>query len=167
MRRTRLLPIASLLVLVACSRGSRTAEQPESSQALVGTWRLVSWTKSYEDGSKAPEPRSESYLMYTDTGHMCWCAVDPARPSWPQTPTEADELAAFRGLGMYCGTVEVNADQGYVVHHVEISRSPNAVGDKRKRFFRFEGPDRLHLRVDPTENVPPLVESVLIWEKVK
>ena len=98
---------------------------------------------------------------------MCWVAMAPSRPTWAADPTEAEESAAFRGLGAYCGAVELNADDGFVIHHVEIAKLPSAVGIERKRWFEFDGPDRLNLRVEPTENVPPLVESVLVWERVK
>jgi hypothetical protein len=93
--------------------------------------------------------------------------MDPSRPTWTADPTEAEELTAFRGLGAYCATVELNTNEGFVIHHVEIAKGPNAVGIERKRWFEFDGPDRLNLRVEPTENVPPLVESALVWERVK
>ena len=40
------------------------------------------------------------------------------------------------------------------------------VGIDRKRWFKFEGPNRVALRVDTAELNPPVVESPLIWERV-
>lgn len=159
-----------LLILTGAVSNVATAQsstQPASEQHFIGIWRLVSWTKEYDDGTTAQEPRSESYIIYTETGHMCWVAMDPRRPNLPAEPTEIEEAVAFRGLGAYCATVEINLDDGYVIHHVEIAKMPNAVGIERKRWFSFDGSDRLHLRVDPTENILPLVESSLIWERIK
>ena len=159
--------LALTLALVASTAVSQSAGQAEEEQKFIGMWRLVSWTKQYDDGSSRQDPKTESYIIYTDTGRMCWVAMDPSRPTWTADPTESEELAAFRGLGAYCGTVELNTDEGYVIHHVEIAKTPSAVGIERKRWFEFDGPERLNLRVEPRENVPPLVESVLVWERVK
>ena len=167
MRTVCSAPSIIIVAVVASAAFAQSTSGSNVQQQFIGIWRLVSWTQEYDDGTTRQEPRSESYLIYTDTGHMCWVAMDPLRPKWTADPTEADELAAFRGLGTYCATVEINADEGYVIHHVEIARSPNAVGIERKRWFEFDGPDRLNLRVEPTENVPPLVESALVWERVK
>jgi len=158
-----------LILTVAASNSAtpQSANQSVSEQQFLGMWRLASWTKEYDDGTTKQDPRSESYIIYTETGRMCWVAMDPRRPELTAKPTEAEEAIAFRGLGAYCATVEINLDDGYVIHHVEIAKSPNAVGIERKRWFEFEGPDRLHLRVEPTENVLPLVESALVWERVK
>jgi len=46
------------------------------------------------------------------------------------------------GLGAYCGTVEIHANEGFVIHHIEIERSPNDVGGIRKRWFTFQGSNR-------------------------
>jgi len=156
-----------ILTIAASSPATpQSASQSASEQQFFGMWRLASWTKEYDDGTTRQDPRSESYIIYTETGRMCWVAMNPLRPKLTANPTEAEEAIAFRGLGAYCGTVEINLDDGYVIHHVEIAKSPNAVGIERKRWFKFDGPDRLHLRVEPTENVPPLVESTLVWERV-
>jgi len=146
---------------------SQSADKPQSAHQFVGMWRLVSWTKEYDDGTVKQDPRSESYIIYTDNGRMCWVAMDPNRPNLSENPTEAEEATAYRGFGGYCAVVEIDLEDGYVVHHVDIARTPNAVGIDRKRWFQFDGPDRLHLRVDPTENVAPLIESSLVWERIK
>jgi hypothetical protein len=93
--------------------------------------------------------------------------MDPNAPKWKseQDPTPA-ELAASR-TGAYCSTVEVHANEGYVIHHVEIAEVPNVVGRARKRWFTFQGPNRIVLRVDTPELVAPVAESTLIWERVR
>ena len=168
MRKTKIALLSAIIVgIFGHTALPQSTTQSDVANQFVGMWRLVSWTKIYDDGSTRPEPRSKSYIIYTETGHMCWVAMDPERPKWDAEPTELEELAAFRGLGAYCAAVEVHAKEGFVIHHVEIAKSPNAVGIERKRWFEFDGPDRLNLRVEPAENVPPLVENALVWERVK
>jgi hypothetical protein len=41
------------------------------------------------------------------------------------------------------------------------------IGRTRKRWFTFQGPDRVALRMDPSELSPPVVESTLVWERVR
>jgi len=70
------------------------------------------------------------------------------------------------GFIAYCSTVEVHPKEGFVIHHVEIENRPNLVGMARKRWFAFQGPNRVSLRIDTPELAAPVVESTLIWERV-
>ncbi len=148
---------------------SQAAPQADVAKQFVGMWRLVSWSQRLADGSTRHEPRSVSYIIYTDTGHMCWVAMDPNRPLWKsaRAPTESEAVVGLRGLGAYCASVEVHASEGFVLHRVEIEKSPNLVGITRKRWFAFQGPNQLTLRVDAAELTPPVVENTLIWERVE
>ena len=136
---------------------------------FVGMWRLVSWTLRLADGTTRPDPRSVGYIVYTDTGRVCYVNIDPNRPKWTSetAPTAEEAISGIMGLRAYCGRVEVHAGEGFVVHHIDVDPVPNAVGQDRKRWFRFEGRNRLVLRVDPPELVPPIVESTLVWERVQ
>ena len=131
-------------------------------------WRLVSWERHFEDGTSQRDPRTESYIIYTETGHMCFVAMDPDRPEWNSSgaPTAEEALSAIAGFATYCGTVEVNLEERYVVHHVEMELRPNSVGVSRRRFFEFTGPDQIVLTVDPAELRPPVVASTVVWERV-
>ena len=166
---TRILVATAIIIAFLCS-GTTCAKPPEKTnleKQFIGMWRLVSWEKEYTDGSVKQEPRSKSYLIYTDTGHVCWVATDPNRTIWAGEPSQEQKAEAFDGLGFYCALVELNVDKGFVIHQLEMARSQNAVGIKLKRWFSFDGEDRLLLRVEPSENEPPLVESRLVWERVK
>lgn len=61
--------------------------------------------------------------------------------------TPAEALNAITGLAAYCA-VDIHMADGFIVHHVEIDRSPNRVGEELKRWFMFHGPDRFVFRVD-------------------
>src|SRR5215510_4887522 len=136
---------------------------------FVGMWRLVSYTHRLADGTTKQDPKTVAYIVYTDTNRMCYVSMDPNRPKWKSetTPTPEEAISAIMGLGAYCATVEVNVKEGFVIHHVEIERIPNVVGRNRKRWFKFEGANRLTLRVDTSELVSPVVERTLVWERVQ
>ena len=99
---------------------------------------------------------------------MCYVGMNPNRPRWKSeaAPTPEEALSGITGLGAYCSTVEIHAKEGFVVHNVEIERNPNMVGRARKRWFTFQGPNRLALQIDIAELVPPVVESTLSFERV-
>ena len=102
---------------------------------------------------------------------MCSVGMAPNRQPWASAtaPTGAEAVAAMGGTGLYayCARVEIHSAEGFVLHHVEIDKSPNLVGWTRKRWFTFQGPNRVALRIDPPELAPPVVESTLIWERVQ
>src|ERR1700758_5060350 len=100
---------------------------------------------------------------------MCDTIINPDRPKWKSetAPSPEEAKSGIDGLVAYCSTVEVHAKEGFVLHYVEIEKSPNVIGRTRKRWFRFEGPNRLILRIDPRENAPPVVDSTLTWERIE
>ena len=166
--------LVGLVLVAGCSGATPTfaqsAEDNAAFQKFVGIWRLVEWPQRLADGTMRQNRLTSAYIIYTDTGHMCFVAMNPNRPQWKAvTPTPDEALSGIAGLGAYCATVEVHARDGFIVHHVEIERSPNYVGRDRKRWFTFEGPDRVRLRIDPPELVAlaPVTESTLVWERVK
>jgi len=137
---------------------------------FVGTWRLVSWESELEDGTTRQDPRSVGYIMYSDTGHMCYLSMDPNRPKWGSwsDPSGPEARSAIMGIGAYCGRVEIDVEQSLVFHHVEIEKVPNNVGVTRRRHFEFLSPDLLALSVNDREDLPPEVVRVrLLWERVK
>jgi hypothetical protein len=66
----------------------------------------------------------------------------------------------------YCPRVDAHASEGFLVHTVDIDFNPRNLGIIRKRWFAFDGPDRLSLRVDSAETQRNVVKSVLTWERV-
>jgi hypothetical protein len=161
----------TILLVLAALIGTSFHPHAQSEDVIagqfVGMWRLVSWPQRLADGTTRQNPASVAYIVYTDTSRMCYVGMDPNRPKWKSetAPTTDEALSGIMGLGAYCGTVEVHAKEGFVVHHVEIDISPNRVGRDRKRWFTFQGPNRVSLRVDAP--APPFVESTLIWERVQ
>lgn len=114
--------------------------------------------------------RNVGYIIYTGTNRMCYLSMNPNRPMWKSetAPTESEAISGMGNSGFYayCATVEIHAEEGFVLHHVEIDKVPNIVGRTRKRWFTFQGPNRVALRIDSPELTSPVVESTLIWERV-
>jgi hypothetical protein len=169
------LGIAAALVAVTVFPGhaplAATTVQDDAAVAkqLLGMWRLVGWTQRAADGTVRNGQTDVGYLVYTDVNRMCAVMMDSTRPKWtPGAPaTVPDAVARFAGFISYCARVEVNAKEGYVLHHVDVERSPNIVGTVRKRWFTFEGPNRLVLKIDAAELGAAQQESRLVWERVQ
>ncbi len=166
-KRTWLL----MLVLGMFASPALAQTQDAVAKQFIGMWRLVSWPQRLADGTTRQDPRSVAYIVYTESGHMCSVGMAPNRQPWASetAPTGAEAIAAMGGVGLYayCAKVEIHAAEGFVLHHVEIDKSPNLVGRTRKRWFTFQGPNRVALRIDTPELAPPVVESTLIWERVQ
>jgi hypothetical protein len=154
--------IAALLVAAA----SRASAQDIDPKALIGAWRLVSWETTQADGTVRKSPMSVGSLMYSDSGRMCGVLMDPTRKTPSRPPTDEEIRAAYNGIVAYCGTYEVDSKAGFVVHHVDLEKSPTNVGINRKRWFTLEG-NRLSLKIDAAELPATQKESRLVWERVR
>lgn len=172
-RLTISLGLAVLLgVLSAGVSHARAQSDDRLARQFVGMWRLVSTTIHRADGTSTPSQLRVGYIVYTTENRMCAVLMDPARPKWStanpyaNTPSASEALSAITGFDGYCGTVEVHAKEGFVIHNVEVAVRPNLVSQPRKRWFAFDGPDRVTLRIDPAELSPPVTEYSLTWERV-
>ena len=161
--RARLLTVLAASALCGSGVSAQKAFDPK---ALVGAWRLVSWDVTQADGSVRRNPMSVGSLMYSDSGRMCGVIMDPNRKALSRPPADEEIRAVYNGLVAYCGTYEVDAKAGFVVHHVDLEKSPASVGIVRKRWFTLEG-DRLSLRIDSAELPAGQKESRLVWERVR
>jgi hypothetical protein len=168
MLRTVLLSAA--LLSGAMTGHSKAQSAADAARQFAGTWRLVSWTQRLADGTTRPDPRNVGYLIYGDAGYMCYSSMAANRTPWRSlnNPTPDEALAAMGvPYNAYCARVEIHAAEGFVLHHVEVDKAPNMIGRARKRWFTFQGTNRLALRMDASELTPPVVESTLLWERVQ
>ena len=137
---------------------------------FVGAWRLVSAVQHMADGSKRNHPMygpgGTGYILYSDSGRVCVINVAPSRPKWANesSPTEAEMRAALKGVVSYAGRFEVNAAEGWIIHHIEQDVIPNKIGSSQKRFFEFSG-NRLILRPAPPHS-PGVADYLITWERV-
>jgi hypothetical protein len=160
------------VILVLTQFSSETRGQSTAGDAagqLAGMWRLVSNPQRLEDGTTRQGVNSVGYAFFDATGHhMCFVAMNPNRPAWkvPASPTPEEGLTALRGINTYCATIEIHAQEGFMDRRYEINQNPNAVGRATRRWYSFQGRDRMTLRVDPGELTKPVVETLFIWERV-
>ena len=156
-----------LLVLIQLSGQSRAQSTDDVARQLAGMWRLVSNPTRLADGTTR-QGSNIGYAFFDATGsHMCFLMMTPNRPVWAgAAPTPEEGLAALRGINAYCATLEIHAKEGFMDRRYDINQNPNAVGKATRRWFTFQGPDRMTLRVDAAELTNPVVETLFIWERV-
>jgi hypothetical protein len=158
-----------LLVLGQLHGTSRAQSQEDIAKQFAGMWRLVSNPQRLVDGTTREGSNSVGYaFLDANAGHMCFLSMNPNRPPWKSetTPTPEEGLSAIQGFGAYCATIEIHAKEGFMIRHYEINQAPNAVGKATKRWYTFQGTDRMSLRVDASELNRPVVESTFVWERV-
>jgi Lipocalin-like domain len=158
-----------LLALGQLNSTSRAQSQEDIAKQFAGLWRLVSNPQRLIDGTTREGSNSVGYAFFdANAGRMCFLSMNPNRPQWKSeaTPTAEEGLSAIRGFGAYCATIEIHAKEGFMFRHYEINQTPNAVGRATKRWYTFQGTDRMSLRVDASELNPPVVESTFVWERV-
>ena len=117
---------------------------------LLGTWRLLSWTITNDEGQVVSEPfgsSPEGLLVYTEAGWMTAAICRNARELFPQQKSlrslDAELLAkAYTSYFHYAGPFSIDGES--VTHTVALSHNPNFVGTEQVRRFVLDG-DRLTL----------------------
>ena len=146
-----------------------TAMPPDD--ALIGTWRLLSWeNRSLADGGVS-HPLGEDavgYLMYGPDGYMSVAISRPDRARFAAGDLlgggEEERARAAETYVSYCGTYEFRGET--VVHFVELSLFPNWVGAEQERLVEVAG-DRLVLSTRPILLGGVQRTAHLIWERVR
>ncbi len=163
-----------MAAVLLCGYALKAAAQTSGGSVrdrLIGTWMLVSTEERLKNGTTRPfkevGPNGRGYLMYTADGHMCAALMRPGRPKWKnyEEPTREEKIAAIDGLVAYCGRFEVDEAKQAVYHYPEVAWSPNYLGTKQTRPYKFENG---LLVFSSTETGDPQVESWNItWRKAK
>jgi len=172
MKKRLAIPVMSVslsFAMLACCSTLRAQSADEIAKRFAGMWRLVSNPQRLADGTTREGSNSVAYAMFdSNASHMCFVSMNPNRPRWKSetAPTPEEGLSAIKGFGAYCGTVEIHAKEGFIVRNYEINQTPNAVGKATKRWYTFQGNNRMSLRIDAPERTAPIVENTLIWERV-
>ncbi|MET8330896.1 lipocalin-like domain-containing protein [Streptomyces sp. NPDC005181] len=145
----------------------------ELRNALVGAWRLVSYTATDIENGGVIEPfgpQPQGLIMYTTSGRMSAQIMRTRRPHFRQGRLEEglhEELAAAAvGYMAYGGTYEV-PESDLVVHHVELSLFPNWVGTTLTRVADWDG-ERLRLILpEPAVIWGARRKGILTWERAR
>jgi len=141
------------LLISAVPAWPQSATTASARDALVGTWRLVSF-EDVENGKTVHRygERPLGLFIYTADGHV---AIQIARPDQAAcaipAPRDATTLPActpeqararLEGYVAYWGTYTVDASAGVVVHHVQSDVRNTYTGTDQPRPFTLNG-DRL------------------------
>ncbi len=151
--------------------GAEPEEQAEeiSKEAIVGTWKLVSFEHLSEDG-EITRPLGEApvgFLVYSDDGRI---TVQNAAASGVLLPiaaldgrTSHVKEAALEIYGGYSGRYEI-ISAGRIVHHIETSLFPTWAGLSQKRTIRIEG-GNLTLVSPPLFIDGQVQTATMVWER--
>jgi hypothetical protein len=141
-------------------------------EQFSGTWKLVSWKIEQANGELIDPPLGADplgWIMYQPGGHMSVVLMRSDRPKFASnnlmeaTPEEAE--TAFEGYISYCGSYEVNEQERFVIHRLQLSWFPNWVGTEQKRFFEFAD-DRLTLTTPAITVLGEAQVHRLIWQRL-
>lgn len=142
---------------------------------LLGTWHLVRWDITYNDGRPASLPFGEDatgVILYTGDGTMSACITRGTRgrlsSDSARSAPEAERLAAFESYFQYAGPYTVRGAPGrqQVVHTVTHALNPNFVGSEQVRDMAFD--DKGHLTLSASDTVPGSTvtrQHRLIWRR--
>ena len=139
--------------------------------SLVGAWKLVTFEFRKTDGNVMYPygEKARGSLIYTESGRYSAQLMRSDRPRFAigdqmmGTPEEID--ASYKGSISYFGTYQVDAENGFVIHHVESSIFPNMEGTDQKRFFELSE-ERLQLTTPPINLDGEKAIGILLWERV-
>jgi hypothetical protein len=140
-------------------------------EQFVGTWKLLSFEFRRADGGVLYPLGEDAVgrLMYDAKGNMSVHLMSLHRAPFAakdQLKGTSEEIkSALEGFIAYFGSVDVNEEEGAVVHHVEGSLFPNLIGKDQKRFFKFHG-SRLELTAPAKPWGGEPMTGVLIWERM-
>ncbi len=148
---------------------SHSVRQTETSNPLIGTWRLVSWENRDENGHITYPLGKDAlgYIIYNPDGYMFVAIMRPDRLKFAagdllSGSTEERAQAAATYVS-YCRRYEFRGET--VVHRVELSLFPNWVGVGQERLLELRG-NRLTLSTRPILLGGMQRTAHLIWERV-
>ena len=94
--------------------------------ALLGTWRMVSWTRTAVATGKITDAMGADpigYIAYHADGRMMALVVDRHRAKLKgTTPTDDEKVALFDSMLAYSASYTLDDDK--VVHHVDAAWNP-------------------------------------------
>lgn len=162
--------LAALLGLLLIITLPLAAAPSADSEALIGSWDLVSLENRAADGSverpfgAAPVGR----LTYTADGFMSAQIMNGDRPPFA-TPdlysgTPVEKAAAYESYIAYYGAYAVDAIAHTVTHRVKGSLFPNWTGGQQVRYYTVEG-NKLILTTKPFKAQGKDVTAHVVWQR--
>lgn len=141
-----------------------------SAEKLWGTWRLVSFTRTYTESGQTADALGkdpQGLITYGRDGRMSVLIVKSGRPKVADVAAidDATRIELFKTLVAYAGTYTF--DGKAVTHHIELSSNETWTGTHQVRNVKLEG-RKLVLTTNPQTNATDgkMTVSVLTWERV-
>jgi hypothetical protein len=157
--------LLSAALILSAFPSSSIAQTKES---LVGTWKLVSAKYTADNGEVEDiyGPNPIGFLTYTADGWVSVVIAASRRKLYSSaSPSDAERAEASRTFMAYAGTYTFTGDK--VIHHVDVSSTPNASNTEQIRSVTFDG-KRMTLRGDPvTQGRIYEAHLELVWERMK
>ena len=136
-----------------------------SAQQIVGTYKLISFTSDYSDGTSVDAfgKLPNGYAIITPKRFMSLLVSDTRKAGI----TADDKIALYSSIIAYSGPYKLEGSK--LVTEVDISWNQGWTGTKQGRTFTIEG-SRLTLVTDraPSALEPgKTVSARLVWERVE
>lgn len=142
---------------------------------LLGTWHLVRWEITYDDGRAVTLPfgaQASGLIQYTSDGWMSACIARGGRGRLSsesvRSAPEPERLAAFESYFQYAGPYQIRGKPGrqQVVHSVTHSLNPNFVDTQQVRDMSFAADGGLTLSAsDKVPGTEVARHHRLIWAR--
>jgi hypothetical protein len=139
-----------------------------SDSRFLGSWKLVSWRISAEEGGwRYPLGRNaKGLLVYAPDGYMFAALMAAGRPDFlgsdPLAGSAYECLTAMHSYHTYCGRYRLEEDR--VLHTVEMCLCPNLLGSVQTRYYRFDG-ENLVLSTPPLTRAGTTGTAELVWRR--
>jgi hypothetical protein len=137
-------------------------------EQLLGTWELVRWETTYDDG-RTIYPMGEDakgFILYTADGYMSAALFRGDRSDFltgeALTASDEEKVAGWDSYYSYGGPYRFDGDR--VIHTVVHSIYPNWLGGTQVREISFEG-EHLILTTPPQKTRRGTQNSRVIWRR--
>jgi hypothetical protein len=147
-----------------------SASPSASGEKLWGTWRLVSFTRTYTETGQTADAfgkEPQGFIGYGRDGRMTVLIVKSGRPKVKDVAAidDATRVELFKTMLAYAGTYTF--DGKTVTHHIDISSNESWTGRDQIRNVKLDG-RKLVLTTNPQTNATDgkMTVSVLTWERI-
>lgn len=146
-----------------------TDKRFDNNRALLGTWRLQSFTTVDSATGLTTNlfgSHPDGYLYYDADFRMYAILVAHERNTPADlVPTDTERIELFNGLCSYAGSYAITGDE--VRHHIDVSWNRSWTGTTQVRRFRIDG-NHLHITTLPARNPVMGKECIseLLWERL-
>lgn len=131
-----------------------------ASDKLLGSWSLIDWTVSFDDGRPAVHPFGQGAtgrIHYAPDGIMNATIMGVGRKA-------GDKAALFGSYMHYTGRWRVEGD---AMHHaVDFALDPALIGRDLKRTMTFEGDDLILSGDDISPRTGKAIHHELRWRRM-